>query len=160
MKHQWGEHIYHFHSQTSHWQIVCHWSRQPWSLHRLIRAHLVWIYMQHQMVSCSFKHMSRCSHVVLMKLCKLNIKVCKRCGWITQFAVKKIQPSVGHIKICFRGTCFLLIIWGLGWTTRKRCLGFLCNNETFVCTKAHKSVLASLNLYVSLFPEELPNQTN
>lgn len=94
-----------------------------------------------------------------MKLCKLNIKVCKRCGWITHFVVKKIQLSIGHIKIHFRGTSLLLIVWGSGWTTRWRCLIGFCVCSWDVCVqkwtqRVKCATVSSLNLYLWLFPED------
>lgn len=67
IKNQWGKHIHHFHPKMSHVQITCQQSRQPLSLHRLARPHLVRIYRQLQMVSFSL-NTYHTAHMVLMKI--------------------------------------------------------------------------------------------
>jgi len=65
-----------------------------------------------------------CSHMVFVKLCRLDIKVYGSCG---QAACGEGKMNFRH-KICRRGNNLLLIIWGFGWgkTTRWCLISSLC----------------------------------
>lgn len=93
------------------------------------------------------------SHMVLVKPCRLDIKVYSWRGWTAQLVVQKIQLSVKHIKICKGGikpAANNLKFW-MRQNHKKMMFYWLYVNVKTVCR--HKRTHSTRHA-VSLHPEE------
>lgn len=154
IKHQQEKkHIHHFHSKMSHLYIAHKLSKSNcFAWHWPIWSRYIGNFKWSASTLTNMKLQPQ-SHMVLVKPCRLDIKVYSWRGWTAQLVVQKIQLSVKHIKICKGGikpAANNLKFW-MRQNHKKMMFYWLYVNVKTVCR--HKRTHSTRHA-VSLHPEE------